>query len=196
MKKRMKLLGLAVGIVAVVALAFGGIALADTPGNGGADGYCAGAGWHGFQGDGITCSETVSELLDLTPDEICELRQEGMSLAEIAEEQDVSLDELVDAILAERIEAVEAMVDDGTINEEQAELMIERMTERIELTVTRTATGPAEWRMGGGYGMYGEGTGPGLTKQWGGHDGTGTGYGDPDNCTGPGGMSQWGRGAH
>ena len=195
MKKRMKLLGLAVGIVAVVALAFGGIALADTPGNGDADVYCAGAGWHGFQGKGLTCSETVSELLDLTPDEICELRQEGMSLAEIAEGQDVSLDELVDAILAERIEVVEAMVNDGTITDEQAKLMIERMTERIELAVTRTATSPAEWRMGGGYGIYGEGTGPGLTKQWGGHGDTGTGYGDPDNCTGPGGMSQWGRGA-
>jgi hypothetical protein len=158
--------------------------------------YCAGYGWHGFQGEGAVCSETVSELLGLTPEELCDLRQEGKSLAEIAAEQNVNVDELVEAIIAEKIEAVQARVDEGAITQEQANLMIQQMTERTELAVNRTTTGPAEWRMGG-YGKSGEGAGPGMANRWGSQNDAGSGacYGDPSLSTGPGGMHKWGRGA-
>ncbi|MDD5039190.1 MAG: DUF2680 domain-containing protein, partial [Dehalococcoidales bacterium] len=135
--------------------------------------------------------------LGLTPEELCDLRQEGKSLAEIAAEQNVTLDELVEGIMAEKIESVQARVDEGTITQEQADLMIQQMTERTELAVNRTTTGPAEWRMGGGYGKSGEGAGTGMANRWGSQNDTGKGtcYGDPSLGTGLGGMNKWGRGA-
>lgn len=197
MKKGLKLLGLAVGVVAVMALTLGGTVLADTSEDTETQAYCAGYGWHGFHGEGAVCSETVSELLGLTPEELCDLRQEGKSLAEIAAEQNVNVDELMEAIMAEKIEAVQARVDEGAITQEQADLMIQQMTERTELAVNRATTGPAEWRMGGGYGKSVEGAGTGMANRWGSQNDTGRGacYGDPSLDTGPGGMHKWGRGA-
>jgi hypothetical protein len=197
MKKGLKLLGLAVGVVAIMALALGGTVFADAPEDTDTQTYCAGNGWHGFQREGAVCSETASELLGLTPEELCDLRQEGKSLAEIAAEQNVSVDELVGAIMAEKIEEVQALLDEGAITQEQADFMIQQMTERTELAVNRTTNGPAEWRMGGGYGNAGTGAGPGMANRWGSQNDTGRGAcnGDPSLGTGPGGMNKWGRGA-
>ena len=195
MKKGFKVLGLTLGVVAIMALTLGGTVFADTSEETDVQTYCAGYGWHSFQGEGAVCSETVSELLGLTPEELCELRQEGKSLAEIAAEQGVTVDELVEAIMAEKTAAVQARVDDGTLTQEQADLMIQHMAERTELAVNRTTTGPVEWRMGGGYGMSSEGAGTGLANRWGGQNGKGACYGDAGTGTGPGGMNKWGRGA-
>jgi hypothetical protein len=178
-----------------MALTLGGTVLADTPEETDTQNYCAGYGWHGFRGEGAVCSEAVSELLGLTPEELCDLRQEDKSLAEIAADKGVATEELVEAIMAEKIAAVQTRVDDGTITQEQAELIIQRMEENTRLAVNRTTTGPAEWRMGGGYGMSSEGSGPGLANRWSGQSGRGACYGDAGTGTGPGGMHQWGRGA-
>ncbi|MFC2004763.1 DUF2680 domain-containing protein [Chloroflexota bacterium] len=195
MKKGLKLLGLAVGIVAIMALTLGSTVYADASDETGTQSHYAGYGWHGLRGEGVVCSETVSELLGLTPEELCELRQEGKSLAEIAVDQGVTVDELVEAIMAEKIEAVQVRVDDGTLTQEQADLMIQRMEEMTELAVNRTTTGPAEWRMGGGYGKSSEGTGPGPGNRWGIQRGRGACYGDAGIGAGPGAMHKWGRGA-
>ena len=177
MKKGLKLMGLALGVVALMAVILGGTVFADTPEDAGTQSYCGGYGWHGFRGEEATCSETVSELLGLTPEELCDLRQEGKSLAEIAAEQGVTVDELVAAVMAEKTAAVQSRVDAGTITQEQADLMIQRMEERTELAISRNATGPAGWRMGGS------------------QNSRGACYGDASLGTGPGGMHQWGRGA-
>ncbi|MFC1961860.1 hypothetical protein ACFLWN_02300 [Chloroflexota bacterium] len=185
MKKRLKLMGLAVGVATIATLTLGSTVFAETPEEADTQAYCGGYGWHGFHNEEAVCSETASELLGLTPEELCELRQEGKSLAEIAAEQGVTVDELVDAIMAEKIAAVQARVADGTLTQEQADLMIQQMAERTEMAVNRTTTGPTGWRMGGGYGEFSEGTGPGLANRWGGgqngrgacNDATGTGIG-------------------
>ncbi|MFC2060401.1 hypothetical protein ACFLTZ_04850 [Chloroflexota bacterium] len=193
MKKELKLLGLAVGVVAIMALTLGGAVFADTSEETDVQTYCAGYGWHGGHGEGAFCSETVSQLLGFAPEDLCELRQEGKSLAEIASEQGVTLGELVEAIMAEKTAAVQARIDNGTLTQEQADLIIQRMAERTELAVNRTTTGPAEWRMGNGYGKSSKGAGAGLTNQWSGQSGKGACYGDAGTGTGPGGMNQWGR---
>ena len=197
MKKGLKILGLAVGVVAIMTLTLSSTVFANSPEGTADQDYCAGYGWHGFLGEENVCSDTVSELLGLTTDELCDLRQEGKSLAEIAAEQGITVDELVEAIMAEKIEAVQAKIDDGTLTQEQADLIIERMTERTELAVNRTATGPVEWHMGGGYGKSGEGAGTGLANRWGSQNGRGACYGDAGTGTGMGmgSMNQWGQGA-
>ncbi|MFC1991303.1 hypothetical protein ACFLVC_01005 [Chloroflexota bacterium] len=193
MKKGLKLLGLAAGVVAIMALTLGGTVSADAPDETDTQSYCAG---YGFHGEGAVCSETVSELLGFTPEELCELRQEGKSLAEIAAEQGITVDDLTSAIMVEKTAAVQARVDEGTLTQEQADLMIQRMAEQTELAVNRTTTGSAEGRMGGGYGMSGEGAGTGSAYRWGGQNGKGACNGSPGMGTGQGSMHKWGRGAH
>ena len=194
MKRRLKLLGMTLGVAALLALTLSSIVFADTP-EGTTDGaYGGGYGWHGFQGEASVCSETVSELIGLTQEEICDQRAEGKSLVEIAAGQGVSEGELVAAIMAEKTEAVQAGVDDGTLTQEQADLILQQMAERTELAVSRTTTGPVEWRAGGGYGRSGEGAGPGKASRWGAQSGRGACYGDAGLGTETGGMHQWGRG--
>lgn len=149
MKKGLKLISLIVGVTAVMVLALGGAVSADMSDETDDQTYCAGYGWKGFQGEEVACSDTASGLFGLTSDECRELCQEGNSLAEIAAEQGITVDELVEAIMAEKTAAVQAKVDDGTLTQEQADAMLQQMAERIELAVTRTESGPVGWHMGG-----------------------------------------------
>ena len=174
MKKRTKILGIALALAAILTLAIGTAVFADAPGSGSTQEYCGGIGWHGFNGDGGFCSDAVSDLLGLTPEELHELRLEGNSLADIAEANNVSVDALIEAIMATKVEAVEAKVANGTLTREQADLMVQQMTERTEQAVNRTTVGPTEWSRGGGM-MYGGGVCGGSANRWGGQDNTGTG---------------------
>jgi len=178
MKKRLKLLGLALGVAALMALTTGGTVFADTPEETDDQDYCAGYGWHGFLGEGNVCSDTVSELLGLTTDELCDLRQEGKSLAEIAAAQGVTEDTLVEAILAAKKEAIQEKVEAGILTQEQSDRMFQQMEQRTIEAVNRTTVGPVgphedrgagAMRYGvsqGGHGSFDDdtelGTGPGL----------------------------------
>ena len=174
MKKRIKILGIALALAAILTLAIGTAVFADAPGNGSTQEYCGGTGWHGFNGDGGFCSDAVSDLLGLTPEELHELRLEGNSLADITEANNVSVDALIEAIMADKVAAMEAKVANGTLTREQADLMIQQMTERTEQAVNRIAVGPTEWSRGVGR-MYGDGTCDGSANRWGGQDNTETG---------------------
>lgn len=79
-----------------------------------------------------TSVDTLSELTGLTAEEIYE---SGLSLHEIAEENNV-LDAFLEAKLEERIEAINALVEEGTITETYAELRISQMTEMHEYMQT------------------------------------------------------------
>ena len=196
MTRRLKVLGVFLGVVVLLAVAIGSTVFADTPGGeDSTQAYCAGYGWHGSHGEGDVCSEAVSELLGLTHEEICEQRQEGNSMVEIAAAQGVGEDELVEAIMAAKREAVQSGVEAGTLTPEQAELVLEQMEEKTRLAVNRTTTGSAEWR-GSGYGQSGEGMGPGMMNRWGVRNGQGFCYGDEGLGTGPGGMHRWGGWSH
>ena len=144
MKKGLKVLGLALGVVAIMALTLGGTVFADTSEETDVQTHCAGYGWHSFQGEGAVCSETVSELLGLTPEELCELRQEGKSFAEIAAEQGVTVDELVEAIMAEKTAAVQARVDDGTLTQDGGEDRTGRQQDHYRSC--RMAHGRSKWQ--------------------------------------------------
>ncbi len=173
MKKRTKILGIGLALAAILTLAISTAVFADAPRNGDTQeywGYCGGAGWHGQYGDGQYCNDAVSELLGLTHEELHELRLEGKSLAEIAGDK---ADAVIAAIVAEKVEAVQARVQEGTLTQEQANLMIQRMTERATEAFNRTDVGPAEWSRGGG--MYGNGTCGGSANRWGGQNTSETG---------------------
>jgi hypothetical protein len=175
MKKRTKILGIALALAAILTLAIGVTVFADAPGNGEVQEYCGGnTGWRGFNGNGGVISDTVSEFLGLTEEEIHDLRLEGYSLVEIAELEGIDINDLVEAIVAEKAEALEAKVADGTLTRERAEWMVQQMTERTIEAVNRTGEGPTSWSKGGG-GMNGSGICGSSANRWGDQDTAGTG---------------------
>ncbi|MDV2990162.1 MAG: hypothetical protein P3T54_08455 [Dehalogenimonas sp.] len=95
----------------------------------------AGFGMGGFGGFGGN-SAVLTDLLSLTAEELYDLRADGKTLAEIAAAKGVSEDALVAAILAEREEVLAAAVEAGRLTPEQAELMLQNMSESIRLSIT------------------------------------------------------------
>jgi hypothetical protein len=175
MKKRTKILGVALVLAVIATLVIGTAVFADAPGNGETREYCdSETGWHGFNGNGGVISDTVSEFLGLTEEELHDLRLEGYSLAEIAELEGIDVNDLIDAIVAEKAEALEVKVADGILTRERAELMIQQMTKRTIEAVNRTGEGPTAWSKGGG-GMNGSGSCGSSASRWGSQDTTGTG---------------------
>jgi uncharacterized membrane protein len=86
-----------------------------------------GFGWTG--GSPWTMFDTAAETLGLIPEELFAELRAGKSLAEIAEEQGVEVEEVYDAASAARAEAIpeaiEQAVEDGTLTQEQADWMLE-----------------------------------------------------------------------
>ena len=175
MNKGIKRLVIITVVVAVLAIGTGaGVAAAAGPTpTTGAQAGCGLGGGFGF--GGAVVDEVVTRLLGMTDDEIHALRQQGRSLVQIAATKNITEKQLVDAIMAYKKTQVQARVTAGTLTQDQANLMIQRMEQQTTQAVNRTSTGP----MGGqgmGYGQRGSGTG----------NATGT-------CTGQGKMNRWAR---
>ena len=108
---------------------------------------------------GYVCHElidAVSELLELSPEEIREERESGKSLVEIAEEQGVSEDALTEAIMAAPKEAIGQKVEDGILPQEQADHMLERLEQRVIWRINRTEVGPTGYSGCNGGGRHAE----------------------------------------
>jgi hypothetical protein len=113
------------------------------------------------QGAGVI-SDAVSELLGLTPEEIHAQRAEGKTLSEIADEEGVTDQELIDAIVAGREAAIAQAVKDGRMTQAQADWMLAKMKAMAPFQITNPfAPGENRGRMGGGMGggMRGGGRG-------------------------------------
>jgi hypothetical protein len=144
------------------------------------------------QGIGTSISESVTDLLGLSSEQIQELRQAGKSLVEIAAGQGISEDALIEAILKDRQVTLQNMVEAGTITQLQADQRLAQMTERLNLAVNRTTTGAPEWA-GTGAGMGAQnGSGRSMSGK-GGSGGNQSGCtGTPGTCTGAGKMNRSG----
>jgi hypothetical protein len=136
---------------------------------------------------GVSTTDAVCEILGLTPEQIQEQREAGQSLVQIAAAQNVSEDDLINAILEEKRTALQEQVAAGTITQEQADLRLAQMQERIRLAVNRTTIGAPEWAGNAGNGQNGAYGGNGEMRQGGpgvnqenctGTPGTGTGTGN------------------
>jgi hypothetical protein len=141
------------------------------------------------QGLGSGINEAVTTLLGMTREQIQAERQAGKSLVQIAGAKDITEGELIEAIMAGKQEAVEKMVESGTITREQADQRLEQMRERVEIAVNRTTVGPPEWAGANGQGQNGSQSrgqaGPKGNRE----NCTGT----PGTCTGAGKMDRAGK---
>jgi len=67
----------------------------------------------------------------MTVEEVHEALAEGQTVAELAESQGMTLEDVVDALIAPMVERSRQAVEDGRITQEQADERIEQMEERL-----------------------------------------------------------------
>jgi polyhydroxyalkanoate synthesis regulator phasin len=91
---------------------------------------CIRGGVRGWNGQLTT--EAAATVLDMEPEALLSELQEGKTLAEVAEEQGMAVDELTAAMLAEVQQEMDALVADGELTQEQADAIYERVEENID----------------------------------------------------------------
>lgn len=145
---------LTVVLVFVVAVpAFAATYGAGAPGLGIAN---CGQGRGPMMGTGVRGIDTAAEVLGMDVADLAAERQAGKSLAEIAASKGVSTDSLISALLAAREAALDEAVASGRITQEQADYMLEHMSENIADRIDDTEVGPRGGSRGfGGKGMRG-----------------------------------------
>jgi polyhydroxyalkanoate synthesis regulator phasin len=84
-------------------------------------------GFGRFGGDRWTMFDATAEALGLTPEGLFAELHAGKSLAEVAEAQGVDTEALQDAMHAARVDAIQQAVEDGTLTQEQADRLLDRL---------------------------------------------------------------------
>ncbi len=126
----------------------------------------AAAGPHGQGAAGQ--GTVIPPILGLTQAQSRDLRQDGLSLAQIAERQKVDPQKLVDALKARYLERIDARVANGGLTQAQATELKSQVELRAKDMVNKTtAGGMGGVAVGAGNGRMGAGSGSGTC------DGTG-----------------------
>jgi hypothetical protein len=139
------------------------------PGSGYGQSGMGGYGMHGGRGgwgwgmQGSSLVVAAADVLDLTPEQVVNELSEGISVAQLALNHGAEPQDIVDAFLAEREAALQEAVDQGLITQEQADWMLDHMTEQVTENINEPWTGG-----GSGLGVRGQGGyGPGMMGQGG-----------------------------
>ncbi len=161
MKNGKTLALVALGLTAGLVLGSVGVSYAATDTESTSPVVCAGARMgQSIRDAGARLVDVVADLTGLPVGDIQAERAEGASVADIAEANGVSTEDVVAKALDERKAILDAKVADGTITQEQADLAYDRMTERLTDRVTTDEIGRPEWA-GQGCGQGGVGAGRG-----------------------------------
>lgn len=127
----------------------------------------------------------ITTILKLTRDQVMDLRQEGLSLAQIAARQSVDPQKLIDALKSQWITRIEARLGNGALTAAEAATLKTQVAERAKAMVEQTAIGGMRGAaVGAGPGATGAGNGAGMGA--GGMGGRGSGTCDG---TGPNGQT-------
>lgn len=175
---------------AVVLTLLGGILLAGVPA---VKAYAAGnqPGGKSGQGYGLqmgrnfgSMAANVAQFLGISLEELKADRQSGKSMVQIASEQGVSEQELVDYVIGQRSTQIDQMVTNGRITQEQAGQHEQLMAERVKENLNRTDVGP-NGSGNGGRGNKGAGEVAGIGMGKGPKNGQGN-YSGQGLCSGNG----------
>jgi hypothetical protein len=151
----------ALGLTAGLVLGSVGVSFAATEATSTNPVVCAGAKMgQSIRDAGGRLVDIVADLTGLSAEEVQAQRAAGESAADIAEANGSSAEEVVNAALEARKALLDERVADGTLTQEQADLMYEQMTERLTERVNTDETGRPNWAgqgggMGGGRGGRG-----------------------------------------
>lgn len=102
-------------------------------------------GHHGPRGHGgfrIHGLEAAADAIGITPDELRTALQDGSTIAEVAEANDVDVDAVIEALVADATAKLDEAVANGRISAERAETMKAALTERITAHVNGEDPGP------------------------------------------------------
>lgn len=135
-------------------------------------GSVAAAGPHGAQArEQAQTRDTIPAILGLTQAQVQELRQDGLSLAQIAQRQKVDPQKLVDALMARWTTRIEARVANGALTAAQAAQLTTQLETQARDMVYKTTPGGMRgaavgagqgWRGGNGTGQGARGAGQGT----------------------------------
>jgi hypothetical protein len=100
--------------------------------------------------------QTAAAELGLTEEALHEQLHDGATLAEIAEDQGVDVDDLVTALVAAAEEDLAAAVEDGRLDQERADEIIATLEERIRTFVEEGLPAAPDGRRLGGPGPWGD----------------------------------------
>lgn len=117
----------------------------------------------------------VASVLGLTQAQIQELRHDGLSLAQIATQQKVEIQKVVDALVARWRERIADRLENGAITSAEAATLQSQLTTQAQTMVNKTTLG----------GMQGAAVGAGRANGGGNGTGAGTGTGT-GTCDGTG----------
>lgn len=90
-----------------------------------------------------TMHDTMAEKFGMTAAELRAERFAGKSIAEIAEERGIDLDELKAAAIKTKVELLEELEEEGVVTKEQRNYMEQNMESRMETMMERNNVGPA-----------------------------------------------------
>ncbi len=125
-------------------------------------------------------SGTVATVLGLTQAQVHDLRHDGLSLAQIASQQRVEVQKVIDALVARWNERITARVASGALTQAEATQLQTRLATQAQSMVSSTATGGMQGAAVGAGPQSGTGNGDTTRAR----DGSGTGTGSCDG-TGP-----------
>lgn len=98
----------------------------------GGPGMRGGFGFDEFpaRGDGLIMEyidAALADVLDVSPDELQSMKENGLNLRDYAEENDLTVEELHDLMKEVHTRAIQAAFEDDAITEDQYEMMMERL---------------------------------------------------------------------
>jgi hypothetical protein len=140
----------------------------------------------GRAADQVRARTTVTNVLGLTQAQVRDLRQDGLTLAQIAERQKVDAQNLIDALGAQWVSRIEARVHNGALTPTEATALKEQVAVKAKAMVNQTATGGMRGAAvgagpGNGAGLGANGSGAGTGRG----NGSGTGTCDGTGPHGP-----------
>lgn len=104
-----------------------------------------------------TIIHIISDLFDMSVEEIHGERLNGKSFGEIGEEKGISKEQLKVKILEEKEKRVQQLVENNVITEQQKERILQRFAENIDIIINREDVGPINGQRKRGYGNKGKG---------------------------------------
>lgn len=137
---KLSILALVIGL-----LAFAAVTYAQGPGGRG-----------GFGGPDQSLVAVAAEVIGIDQTELVAQLNSGLTIAEVAEANDVSLEAIVSAFLAPRAERMAAAVESGWMTQEQADAMLAQMSETIRARLSAPSTPQGFGFMYGGGMMHGQ----------------------------------------
>ena len=137
-------------------------------------------------GDQVRTRDAIPAILGLSQAELMELRRDGLTLAQIAERQDVVPQKLIDALVEQWTLRIDARVQNGGLPADAAVALKEQLTLRATAMVNQAPLGGMRGAAVGAGSANGNGMRPGGAA---GANGTSPGTGTCDG-TGPHGQGR------